>query len=61
MIKPNKQMHKRCSTYANYISIGIGAAMIYVPEVLPVEYTPIAMMLCGVTVALCQAVTKNAQ
>ena len=61
MIKANKSMHKRASTYANYISIGVGAAMLYVPDIVPQEYTAYVMCLCGVTVALCQAVTKNAK
>lgn len=59
MIKVNKQMHKRASTYANYISIGLGSLMIYVPEVVPHEYVSYVMCFCGVTVALCQKFSKD--
>lgn len=61
MIKLNKNMHKRASTYANYIAIAVGGAMVYVPDMVPTQYTPHVMCLCAVTVALCQRVSKDAK
>lgn len=61
MIKLNKSAHKRSSTYANLISVAIGAGMVYVPDLVEPVYVPVVMMICSVVVALCQSVTKNAK
>lgn len=54
-MKPNKEALKRYSTYANAISLVLGAMMIYFPEIIPKEYVPHVMCACSGLVAACQA------
>lgn len=51
----NKEMIKRYSTYANAISLILGAMMIYFPEIIPKDYVPHVMCVCSALVAACQA------
>jgi len=57
----NKEFFKRYSSYANAISLLLGAAMAYFPEMVPANALPYVMCTCSVVVALCQVVKQNAQ
>lgn len=56
----NKEALKRWSTWANAGALVVGAAMIYLPDVLPAGAVSYVMLACSTFVAACQAIKQGA-
>lgn len=56
----NKEALKRWSTWANAGSLIVGAMMLYLPDIVSLEFKPYVMMVCSTFVAACQAIKQGA-
>lgn len=58
-MKINKLALKRASTWANGIAMTLGAAVLYLPDLIPAEHLPIVMCGCSVVIAACQFIKQG--
>lgn len=50
---------KKWSTWANFVSLTLGAAMVYLPNLLPSEHHAQVMCVCSVVIAACQFIKQG--
>lgn len=57
-MKMTENVLKKWSTWANGVTLVLGAAMVYLPQLVPQEYNALVMCACSVTVAVCQFIKQ---
>ncbi len=58
-MKITENVLKKWSTWANFVTMGLGAAMVYLPQLIPQEYNAIVMCACSVTISICQFIKQG--